>query len=75
MKYTGTLMKELTQKGTPSEREVLVLKTNIVTLILRRFGSNPLEMDEELLEHLEETITVEGNQNGSFLFFKELDFE
>lgn len=73
MKFTGVLAKEIIAKDSKSEREALVLKTHNAVLILRRFGATPFELDEELLEYLGKTITMEGNQSGSLFVFKDFD--
>ena len=75
MKFTGVLAKQTVAKDSKSEREAIVLQTEKETLTLRRFGSNAFQLDEELLEMIGKTITIEGTQHGSLVIFKEFDEE
>lgn len=73
MKFTGIVEKDIIAKGTKSEREALLLYTNNGRYILRRFGGNPFEMDEELSDQIGQMVTVDGDVHGTTLIFKSVE--
>lgn len=73
MKFTGVVQKKRIAIGSKSERDALVMHQKGADFILRRFGSNAMEIDEELLELEGETVTLEGAFHNTLFIFKEIE--
>ena len=74
MKLIGVIEKKKVAEGSKSERDALVVHQKGVDYILRRFGcTSSVEMDEELLELVGETVNFEGTVHGNLFIFKEMD--
>ena len=70
MKLTGIVNKKKISIGSKSEREVLVITDKCFDFILRRFGSNAVMLDEELLDLEGQNVTLEGAPYNNIFIFK-----
>lgn len=68
MKLTGIIQIKRVAVGSKSERDALVINDKGVDFVLRRFGGNAMEMDDELFDLAGEMVELEGDVFGNNLF-------
>lgn len=69
----GTVTRRLVAEGSKSEREAVVLDTGAATLVLRRQGANPFEIDPELDGLVGRRIRAQGSERGQTLILDRWD--
>jgi hypothetical protein len=72
---TGQVIKQLTAKGSKSERQAPMLATKDGTYILRRRGGNPFIADPELEKLVGQTIHCKGVLNEHTLIMSSWDVQ
>jgi len=66
VEHEGTVERRKIAKGSKSEREAVVLKTDAREIVLRRQGGNPFK-DPELDELVGKHIRAHGSEHGQTL--------
>lgn len=67
--FTGEVIRKHVSPGSKSEREAVVLRTDVEELVLRRGRGNPFR-DEVLEALVGDRITCEGQRRGTTLLLR-----